>query len=208
MHGSSFTYVKDNGIKKSKIDRILVSQCFLNDWPSAALTTLPRTLFDHRPLILITTKQDFGPILFRFFNSWLTKLGITEVITSCIESGHFYGKPDQILNAKFKALKSVLKASIHDQKTQENFQSSILNDQLAELDAIIDLREYTEDELSLWVEIKEKLLEFEKAKTQDYHQKSRAKWIKFGDENSSFFHNYINCRIARNRFVGLEINGS
>ncbi|GJS31865.1 putative RNA-directed DNA polymerase, eukaryota, reverse transcriptase zinc-binding domain protein [Tanacetum coccineum] len=66
-----FTRMNKNGTKLSKIDRILVTQQFLSMWPYTKLTALPRDLLDHCPIIIKTHHDNFGPIPFKFYNSWL-----------------------------------------------------------------------------------------------------------------------------------------
>ncbi|KAL8503202.1 hypothetical protein ACS0TY_022089 [Phlomoides rotata] len=39
------------------------------------------------------------------------------------------------------------------------------------------------------------------------YQKARCSWIKEGDCNSRFFHNYINMKRRRNNILGLQVNG-
>nr|XP_043639705.1 uncharacterized protein LOC122610815 [Erigeron canadensis] len=208
MHGNLFTYVSDNGIKKSNLERILVSPDFMDAWPEAALTALPRSLSDHHPINLATTSLDFGPSPFRFFNSWLSKPGIDDVVSNSLSSGPFWGRPNQILNLKLKHLKSELKTWLNNLKATETAKKIALDDQLESLDTIIDHRDYTDDELALWIDTKEKLITIEHSITKDLHQKSRAKWVSCSDENSRYFHRFINCRKARNIISGLDINGN
>nr|XP_043622268.1 uncharacterized protein LOC122593876 [Erigeron canadensis] len=95
MNGNLFTYVADNGKKKSKIDRVLVSSSFMNNWPRASLTALPRSLSDHRPLILNTSHLDFGPSPFRIFTSWFNRPGFNDVVCDSLNSGFYNGRPDK-----------------------------------------------------------------------------------------------------------------
>ncbi|PWA40954.1 RNA-directed DNA polymerase, eukaryota, Reverse transcriptase zinc-binding domain protein [Artemisia annua] len=158
MQGKLFTYVTDNGDKKSKIDRVLVTPDLMNLWPTASFIALPRSLSDHRPLVLITSNTDFGPIPFKFFNSWLQKPGLNEVITNSLTSNFHHGKPDQILQMKLKKLKQDLKEWLRSNVNQEEQEKEALIDQLKDLDDIVDHRDYVEDELALWTETKGKLL--------------------------------------------------
>ncbi|XP_021995911.1 uncharacterized protein LOC110893098 [Helianthus annuus] len=52
MGGAKFTYINSDGSKQSKLDRILVCDGFMEKWPNARLTALPREKLDHRPVIL------------------------------------------------------------------------------------------------------------------------------------------------------------
>ena len=67
LKGRKFTYVSGN--KCSRIDRILVSWSYTNDWPNAEYRALAREYSDHSPIILRMEARNFGAKPFRFFNS-------------------------------------------------------------------------------------------------------------------------------------------
>ncbi|KVH96764.1 Endonuclease/exonuclease/phosphatase [Cynara cardunculus var. scolymus] len=69
--GRKFTKMSANGAKHSKLDKYLVSSNFLSHWPMPSAMILPRYLSDHCPILFRSALVDFGPIYFKFFNSWL-----------------------------------------------------------------------------------------------------------------------------------------
>ncbi|XP_022040636.1 uncharacterized protein LOC110943189 [Helianthus annuus] len=95
MIGCRFTYMKDDGQKFSKIDRVLVCHSFLSRWPAAKLIGLPRYRSDHRPLMLICSDVSFGKPPFRFFNSWLKEDGLEKVVHSVYVSIPPFHPPDK-----------------------------------------------------------------------------------------------------------------
>ena len=68
-------------------------------------------------------------------------------------------------------------------------------------------KEFEESEMWVWTECKKNLEDIEYFRSRDIKQKSRVKWAALGDENTSFFHNVVNGRKARNAIPGLEIDG-
>lgn len=68
-----FTCFRKSDLKLSKLDRFLVFPSFLNLAPHAFVTALPREISDHCPILLSTSRKDFGPSPFRFFNSWMLR---------------------------------------------------------------------------------------------------------------------------------------
>ncbi|GKA97686.1 cytochrome P450 [Tanacetum coccineum] len=72
MGGRKFTRMNKFGTKLSKIDHILVCNRFISKWPNEQLMELPRELSDHCPLVQRTHSDNYGPIPFKFFNSWLS----------------------------------------------------------------------------------------------------------------------------------------
>ncbi|PWA38384.1 cytochrome P450 [Artemisia annua] len=117
MGGRKFTRMNKHGTKLSKLDRILVSNHFIAKWPNAQLLALPRDLSDHCPIILKTHSVDYGPIPFKFFNSWLLNDELNTLIcqnwpkqTNTIthqNSPH----PAISLKQKFQVLKNVIQTN-------------------------------------------------------------------------------------------------
>ena len=67
--GRKFTRISKDGMKLSKLDRILVSHNFFNIWQNPFVEILPRRLSDHCPILLKSSVSDFGHVPFRFFNT-------------------------------------------------------------------------------------------------------------------------------------------
>lgn len=79
MGGRKFMFYREEGHKFSKIDSFLVCPNFINQQPLSTVIALPREHLDHSPLILSNSNADFGPRLFRFFNSWMNMPSFNEV---------------------------------------------------------------------------------------------------------------------------------
>ncbi|KAK3199071.1 hypothetical protein Dsin_022486 [Dipteronia sinensis] len=72
MNGSAFTWTNSRDKAAwARLDRFLVSPIMLSWFPNWSLRCLPRSVSDHCPILLGESKQDWGPIPFRFFNHWL-----------------------------------------------------------------------------------------------------------------------------------------
>ncbi|XP_021980839.1 uncharacterized protein LOC110876989 [Helianthus annuus] len=56
------------------------------------------------------------------------------------------------------------------------------------------------------IDLRIKLDKLERKKASDLQQKARANWLKFGDENSAYFHNSVSVNLLRNRINGLMFN--
>ncbi|XP_021991462.1 uncharacterized protein LOC110888238 [Helianthus annuus] len=109
MLGCAFTCVTDDGMKFSKIDRVLVCYSFLSLWPSAKLLGLSRFKSDHRPLLLLCSDVFFGIPPFRFFNSWLKEDGLADIVKKVYDGVIGFYPPDKLLAAKLKAVKVAVK---------------------------------------------------------------------------------------------------
>ncbi|XP_023748817.1 uncharacterized protein LOC111897081 [Lactuca sativa] len=110
MGGSKFTYFKpEDGGKLSKLDRFLVCDKFMDSFPGSAVTTLPRDLSDHCPIVMKTDCEDFGPRPFKFFNSWMYRTGFNEVVLRAWTKFRGYGYVDSFLATKLRLLKAEIK---------------------------------------------------------------------------------------------------
>ncbi|XP_021975163.1 uncharacterized protein LOC110870283 [Helianthus annuus] len=91
MKGRSFTFLAPNSNKLSKIDRMLVCKNFFDKWPDACLRAIPRLHSDHSPVILVTSSGNFGVKPFKFFNSWLERDDLEEVVENAVNT---FDNPD------------------------------------------------------------------------------------------------------------------
>ncbi|XP_022032561.2 uncharacterized protein LOC110933657 [Helianthus annuus] len=182
LRGRKFTYVVGN--KCSRIDRIFVSWCVMSEWSNAEYRALARDCSDHSPLILKVEDRNYGPKPFKFFNSWLQRKEFDELVTNT-----------SILVSKEKSIKD------------EAAEYTTLAQDLADLDEVVEDRDFTEAEQWVYEEAKVRIKELEDFKQKDIRQKSRVRWAKEGDENTRYFHGIINKRKVSNSIPGLLING-
>lgn len=207
LKGRKYTYATKNGRKLSRIDRILVCPEFLNHWSEACYSALPRFLSDHAPLILTTTYQDFGPVPFKLFNSWMSRPDFDSLILKANEEFVFNGSPDQVFLEKLKYFKAIIKNWAKANKIKDEEQEVSLLHELEDIDKIMEIRPLNEDEEWILGECKTNLAELEDKKSKDLWQKSRASWASQGDDNTSYFHGIINKKNSQNRIHGVTING-
>ncbi|GJT21453.1 RNA-directed DNA polymerase, eukaryota [Tanacetum coccineum] len=80
LEGYSFTWSHPSASKMSKLDRFLVTEGIISLYPSISALCLDRHLSDHRPILLREVSSDFGPTLFRFYQSWLRMEGFDSMV--------------------------------------------------------------------------------------------------------------------------------
>jgi endonuclease/exonuclease/phosphatase family metal-dependent hydrolase len=207
MSGHRFTYMSDGGDRLSKLDRIFVDMEFMSRWPGASLLALDRLVSDHTPLVLKTTSLDFGPIPFKFFNSWLGLEGLNSIVNG-LDTRDFNVFGFKTLWAILKSLRVKIKAWRADMKRLEDGTKQELGKSIDDLEKLAERRVLSGEERALRADMKQRLTKMSLMKAEDLLQKSRAKWIKAGDENTAFFHGIINRNTARNRIGRLFLNGA
>ncbi|XP_021985923.1 uncharacterized protein LOC110882144 [Helianthus annuus] len=207
MGGYKFTYMPDDGSSLSKINRILVCDEFMNKWPLAKVKALSRYLSNHSPLTLTCSISDFGPIPFKFYNSWLELEGIQGVVDRALEG---YGNEEcsmKDLAGILKTLKADIKQWRKEAKLKEEKELQEIKTEVEDIEKVAEARRLTIAEKEKRIEGKWKIKKYEKRRLTDLKQKAKMKWAKLGDENSKFIHGIINCRKAKNRINALWING-
>jgi len=73
MTGRKLTWSRVNGTTKSRLDRILVSQEWLDLWLESKQYVLDGTVSDHCALICEKLLIDWGPKPFRYLDVWHTR---------------------------------------------------------------------------------------------------------------------------------------
>ncbi|GKA93672.1 putative RNA-directed DNA polymerase, partial [Tanacetum coccineum] len=213
MGGRRFTRMKNFGTKLSKLDRILVSQHFVSAWPNDILTALPHETSDHCPLILKTHPGDYDPIPFKFFNSWLLDGELTNIVSLSWSNGcgtitlpPSTSHPSVLLKLKLRELKKNIQlwrnkvASKNDLKIRDLKQKVEVLDFKAENGCLDNF------DIDNHVSFIKELKDLEHLKNLDLMQKAKIKWAIEDDENSKFFHRYINNKLSRSRINGIFID--
>ena len=205
--GKPFTWFKSNGSAKSRLDRVLVSEEWMESWPMCKQYVQRREVSDHCALVVKAVEKDWGPKPFRSIDAWFMEKGFREMVKNYWSSYSVQGSAFIKFKEKLKALKGDLKVwnrdvfgNLHTSKKR------ILQDleALDCLDCSNDLGEY--DRLKR-VELVGRLKETERKLDSLTCQKARAKWLKDGDLCTRFFHSSLRWRRLRNEVKGVEVGG-
>ncbi|XP_022013913.1 uncharacterized protein LOC110913386 [Helianthus annuus] len=148
MKGRRFTFLAPNSNKLSKIDRVLVCKDFFGASPEACLRALPRLHSDHCPVILETSRINFGAKPFRFFNSWLQKEDFDNLVEKAMDSYvKVGGRPDVVLANKFKHLRNIIKDWRNERCAKDKEDDIRDKEELEQLDKLCEERELSEEEV-------------------------------------------------------------
>lgn len=207
MGGYKFTYYQNAGAKLSKLDRIHVCPEFVSNFPQASCIALPREQSDHSPILLELSSFDFGPIPFRLFNLWILRPRFNEVILRAILELSGYGAPDLYFLNKLNFLKNRIRSWRSMEHPKEVIEIEKTKGRLIALDKKAEMKGLLGSEIKEWVGLSSKLSELEKMVSMDLRQKLRLNWLTDGDENTKFFHGFVNNRNRKNNINGLLVNG-
>lgn len=72
LHSRSFTWYKGDGSCKSRLDRCLMNEAWLSNWPDIIQRGLNQSISDHCPLSLEVYDKDWGPKPFRSLDAWFS----------------------------------------------------------------------------------------------------------------------------------------
>ncbi|KAJ0901627.1 putative RNA-directed DNA polymerase [Helianthus annuus] len=214
MAGGKFTYISGHkDIKFSKLDRFLVSEAVMNTWPNARVEVHKRSLSDHCPISLFVSAVDFGPVPFKFFNSWTNDKKLSEIVDAVLRptgegaAGSSLGvDPFSDLVGSLKQVKMAIKKWRKEAAALENKELKEMVDSIDKIEHKALSQQLSDEEKSIRIDLRLKVDKLELKMASDLHQKARANWINFGDENSAYFHKIISVNVARNRISGLLFN--
>ncbi|XP_071727288.1 uncharacterized protein [Rutidosis leptorrhynchoides] len=179
LGGRIYTRISNNGVQFSKLDRFLVSENFIHQWPNINAMVFDKKHTDHCPIILRDGNTDFGPKPIKVFDEWINHKDARDIILKAWDKRVSSWKPD---------LEQLTKAIIDwELKAESN--------------------DLTEEQMLKWVADKEQLILKEKNQLEMLKQKARFKWALEGDENSKFFHSFIQRRQQKNNIHGVYVNG-
>ena len=203
--GKLFTWFRPNGSCKSKLDRVLVSDAWLSKWPDSSQFILGRNYSNQCPVFMQSKCIDWGPKPFKVFDGWLMNKDYHKVVKECWSDTKLTGWGGYVLKCKLQILKQRLKIW-----SKENFgdlgnKVKQIQQKLNDMENALpvqpsdqQIQELKKTQADLW----------EKATIHEacLRQKSRSRWIKEGDNNTSYFHRSIKYSRRRNAVRGLLID--
>lgn len=178
LQGRRFTWYRCGGGCKSRLDRALVNDRWVERWPDTELRGLPRSISDHCALVLSTKCIDWGPKPFRFINAWIHSPGFKEKVADSWSQEGIQGWGGYVLKEKLKRLKDALKAWNRDQFGPLDKKVEELRKEVNDLDTRDDSRGLSEEEAARRNEATAQLLLQLKNKSSLLAQKAKMKWIK------------------------------
>ncbi|KAH1261405.1 putative ribonuclease H protein [Glycine max] len=203
--GRIFTWYRPNGTAMSRLDRFLLSDEWLSQWPDSTQFVLDRDYSDHCPILLRSRTIDWGPRPFKIMDWWLQDKEFQNMVRHRWGNYHPSGWGGFALKMKLKFIKSCIRHWSSQNGVINASKIQNLKKELNALEAGGNASILSQAERDLKKSLQEQLWNAAHAYESMLRQKSRVKWIKEGDRNSAYFHRMINHRRRFNAIRGLII---
>jgi hypothetical protein len=204
--GRKFTWFHPNGVSMSRIDRLLVSEDWLEQWTSPSLWVLPRSISDHCPLLLRPCGMEWGPKPFRFNNHWLLHKDFLGLVEEFWRNANITGWMAFILKEKLKGLKTCIRGWNFENYGLVDLKIKKLVDEIQLLDLRSEHTGLSEGEVALRKTLFSNMWQLRRSKESLLSQRSRQTWLREGDSNTRFFHTCIKARGNRNFISALRFD--
>ncbi|KAK1549712.1 hypothetical protein Q3G72_006607 [Acer saccharum] len=208
--GARFTWVRGRSNRtrvERRLDRVLVSDGCISCWREISCVALPRICSDHCPLLVrLSDFEVSSQRPSRFQSMWLEHLDFIAIVRK-IWSSPVMGRPPQVVIYKLKRLKKALKS--WNWEVFGDLNSAIVG-KCAELHSIqedLSNRGFSDDLFMAEVSVHSELDVLLRRQECFLRDRSRVRWLRDGDRNTSFFHASIKRRQYRNAISTLSING-
>ena len=208
FEGASFTWFKDSGIPSmSRIDRALVSLDWEEHFENTSQRVLPFVISDHCPLLLEAGVVCRSRSAFKFENMWLQAEGFVDRVQQWWTGYSFTGSLSYILAQKLKVLKADLKKWNREVFGDLAFRKKNLLTELMGLDAREESVGLSKEDQHRRIQLKGDIEHLASLEEISWRQKSRALFVKEGDNNTHFFHRLANSRKNANLIKRIEVDG-
>ncbi|XP_074266519.1 uncharacterized protein LOC141589794 [Silene latifolia] len=167
----------------SRLDRVLINDEWLADFPDSYSHFLPEGVFDHCPTIIrLEMERHRTGYSFKYYNMWASAPDYKEVVRNGWNQQGAVGDIENLTHL----------AEIALAQCQEGLSKDPLNVELNQAEKIYALE----------------VVNLQKARDQFLRQKAKVDWMQMGDCNSAYFHASIKSRRSKNRvFQVKDMNG-
>ena len=203
VKGCRFTWMSNprNGfMTKERIDRLLVNWEWRQTFPNAVVTAYPSISSDHTPLVLICKPKVGDGGLFKYEAFWEEHEDCNRVIGDGWSKWEENEDPWNTLLNKVNSCKKDLTAWNKAKFKNAAKEIAKLKEQLAKLLN----SDNVENDFARISAIKEEIRKLWDREEKYWGQRSRLKWVTWGDKNTKFFHASTIQRRERNRIQRLK----
>ncbi|KAJ1379423.1 Endonuclease/exonuclease/phosphatase superfamily, partial [Sesbania bispinosa] len=203
LKGCKYTWMSNprNGkVTKEKLDQVLVNWSWRQQFPNALVRVPPTESSDHSPLILYPVPQQFSGRQFKFEALWEDHPLCADVVEQGWKDIAKGNNPWSDFLNRANSCRSSLQ-SWHREKFRK------ADEEIADLKRKLQQLQDEPGAGDNWAEmnaIKGKIRELRKREEIYWAQRSRIKWLNWGDRNTRFFHSSTIQRRDRNRLVRLR----
>ncbi|XP_015969290.1 uncharacterized protein LOC107492746 [Arachis duranensis] len=203
LKGSRYTWYsnpRNNFVTRERLDRVLVNWKWLNIHQNAILKAAPAISSDHCALILETQPRDRIKKEFKFEAFWAEHEECEEVIRRSwehqVENRNWWS---QFNRNRSKCIRELTEWSRRKFKRADKE----LEKKKEELHQLQEGNMTDRDQIKE-KKLKNQITELWKQEEKYWGQRSRLKWLKWGDKNTAFFHATTIQRRMRNRIDKLK----
>lgn len=203
LKGCKYTWMGNprNGIStREKIDRVLANWEWRSLYPHATALALPMISSDHSPIVLHPWPKESSGGAFKFEAMWEDHVNCQEVIQQGWDG---VLNSDDAWNSFLDKAKSCQRGLVKWHKKE--FRRA--DEQILKLKQRLSVLINQSHQHQNWEDIrtiKVRIAELWKQEEKFWCQRSRVKWLKSGDRNSSFFHASTVQRRGKNRIQRLR----
>lgn len=192
---------------KERLDRILVQERIVANFPSIQSSIIQGYISDHKPVALKLDKgKNMGLLPFKYNRAWDSNEDFRTLIKEhwAIEIS---GSPHYIWETKLKLLRIAIKQWARNHAKEEGKKKIDLQTKLEQWNQEKERSQDTEEDQIKENELYKELYKQNRREEEEQRQKSRCLWLKSGDKNTSFFHNSLKLRRAGNNIERIIVEG-
>ena len=190
---------------QSRIDRFLYSPELSDAYALAEVTSMPRPLSDHTPLLWSSQVGSARPTYFKMDRSWFRQDGFKEDIERWWSSISATGSTSTRLASKLLKFRHYLFERRRQIRVDHTHHRDEALSRIQTLDILEGSRPLVREELMERRSHRDMVAELDLRQEMDWRQRSRQLWLAAGDANTRFFHQIANGRRRQNFIRRLRI---
>eukprot|EP00253_Pinus_taeda_P029000 PITA_29000 len=184
-----------------RLDRFIIKEAFHNSHPRSRQWVGSGGILDHRPIFLeVEDRRQEHTAPFKFNSTWLRDLSYINLITNFWKSHAITEEEDPAIRfvKNLSEIKVLSRAWAHKKREQEDLIISQAEQVIADLESQSEGTFTSLEQKTLYETLTKQRAQVLKDREASWRLRSKAIWLKEGDENTKFFHHFVNGRKAVN----------